>query len=443
MTVDAKVQIGLSSDFLEGTKVTTPAGSDLFREGVVISDPEIPGARAEVRQMGTELTTGDWGLVTHSVIQGFSTGGGGQYHDVKVTPSGALTVEADVVGTVAISGTVQIAEPVTVEGTVALDAATLAALENVNATVSGSVSVNNFPTTQAVSGTVALDSATLAALETINVGNFPATQVVSDGGGSLTVDGSVSVNNHPASQSVVGAGAAATAQRVQLADESLAALESISATVSGTVSVGNTVSVSATDLDIRNLSSAQDSVAITDGGGSITVDGSVSVTGTVAVSNFPATQAVSATDLDIRNLSSAQDSVTVTGSVNVGNFPATQAVSGTVTANLGTLNGAATAANQTTGNTSLSSIDNKLPDLSGTWGYNAGTSGTLTVAANKRVLAITATAPPLLAASMTINGGQSITIPAGTSITINPRANLTAPTLVFTSTSAYFVEFIE
>jgi hypothetical protein len=258
---------------------------------------------------------------------------------------------------------------------------------------------------------------------------------VSDGGCSLTVDNPT--------LSVVGSGAAATAQRVQLADESLAALESISATVSGTVSVGNTVSVSATDLDIRNLSSAQDSVAITDGGGSITVDGSVSVTGTVAVSNFPATQAVSATDLDIRNLSSAQDSVTVTGSVNVGNFPATQAVSGTVTANLGTLNGAATAANQTTGNTSLSSIDNKLPDLSGTWGYNAGTAGTLTVAANKRVLAITATAPPLLGATMTINGGQTITIPAGTTITISPRANLTAPTLVFTSTSAYFVEFIE
>jgi hypothetical protein len=53
-------------------------------------------------------------------------------------------------------------------------------------------------------------------------------------------------------------------------------------------------------------------------------------TTTVSVNNFPATQSVSATDLDIRSLSSAQDSVTVTGSVNVGNFPATQTVSGTV-----------------------------------------------------------------------------------------------------------------
>jgi len=98
---------------------------------------------------------------------------------------------------------------------------------------------------------------------------------------------------------------------------------------------------------------------------------------------------------------------------------------------------------QTTGNASLSSIDGKLPDESGAWGYNAGVSGTVTVAANKRILAITATAGALVGATMTINGGQTITIPAGTSITITPRANLTAPTLVFTSTASYFVEFIE
>jgi hypothetical protein len=239
--------------------------------------------------MGTELTTGDWGLVTHSVIQGFSTGGGGQYHDVKVTPSGALTVEADVVGTVSIEGTVQIAEPVTVEGTVALDAATLAALENVNATVSGSVSVNNFPTTQAVSGTVALDSATLAALETINVGNFPATQ------------------------------------------------------------------------------------------------------------------AVSATDLDIRNLSSAQDSVTVTGTVSV----------------------------------APSQADT---NVTGAWAYAAGTSGTVTLPAGSKVLQISATS--LLGGSFTVNGGAAINIPANQQFTLEPRGNLVAPTIVFTSTTSYVVEYV-
>lgn len=54
-----------------------------------------------------------------------------------------------------------------------------------------SVNVGNFPATQTVAGSVALDAATLAALETISVANFPAVQPVSDNGGSLTVDGPV------------------------------------------------------------------------------------------------------------------------------------------------------------------------------------------------------------------------------------------------------------
>jgi hypothetical protein len=103
----------------------------------------------------------------------------------------------------------------------------------------------------------------------------------------------------------------------------------------------------------------------------------------------------------------------------------------------------ATAGNQTTSNNTLASIDNKTPDESGTWGYNAGTSGTLNVAANKRVLQITAAAQPLTGATMTVNGGQTITIPAGSSVTITPKANLVAPTIVFTSTASYFVEFVE
>lgn len=82
-------------------------------------------------------------------------------------------------------------------------------------------------------------------------------------------------------------------------------------------------------------------LAISDNGGSLTVDGSVSV------SNFPATQPVS-------------------GSVSVSNFPATYPVTdngGSLTVDAISLplpSGAATSANQTTANTSLSSIDSKL-----------------------------------------------------------------------------------
>lgn len=73
-----------------------------------------------------------------------------------------------------------------VSGTIALDAASLAALET--------ISVANFPATQPVSGTVDLSASSLAALETIQVGNFPAVQPVSDNGGSLTVDGTISIS---------------------------------------------------------------------------------------------------------------------------------------------------------------------------------------------------------------------------------------------------------
>jgi hypothetical protein len=65
------------------------------------------------------------------------------------------------------------------------------------------------------------------------------------------------------------------------------------------VHVANTVAVSATDLDIRDLTAASDSVKIGDGSDflAINADGSIN-------------SVVTATDLDIRNLAFATDSVT-------------------------------------------------------------------------------------------------------------------------------------
>lgn len=81
------------------------------------------------------------------------------------------------------------------------------------------------------------------------------------------------------------------------------------------------IAVTATDLDIRDLAFATDkvdvsgssNVAVTDGGGSLTVDGTVAVSsvgGTVAVTQSTSPWVVSATDLDIRDLAFATDSVT-------------------------------------------------------------------------------------------------------------------------------------
>jgi len=70
------------------------------------------------------ITANMFAALNRSVISGETTGGGGGYVNVKVNPSGALTVEADVTGTVSVSNF-----PVTQP-------------------VSGSVSVSNFPATQ-------------------------------------------------------------------------------------------------------------------------------------------------------------------------------------------------------------------------------------------------------------------------------------------------------
>jgi hypothetical protein len=92
--------------------------------------------------------------LNRSIITGETTAGGGGYVNVKVNPSGALTTES---------------------------------------TVTGSVSVTNFPTTQPISGSV-------------SVSNFPATQAVTGTFWQTTqpVSGSVSVSNFPATQAVTG-----------------------------------------------------------------------------------------------------------------------------------------------------------------------------------------------------------------------------------------------
>lgn len=98
-----------------------------------------------------------------------------------------------------------------------------------------------------------------------------------------------------------------------------------------TVNVNGTVTVGATDLDIRDLDSSQDSVEIkTAAGQALAIDGSGYVTaninGDVNVTQGTSPWVVSATDLDIRDLTQTDEitayqggswSVSVTGDVNV------------------------------------------------------------------------------------------------------------------------------
>lgn len=98
------------------------------------------------------------------------------------------------------------------------------------------------------------------------------------------------------------------------------------------------------------------SINVTDNGGSLTVDGIVSI------SNLPTTQnvaIVSSVELEIKNDSGNPIPVNGTVTANQGGTWNINNVSGTVSLPTG----AATSALQTTGNTSLSSIDGKTPTL--------------------------------------------------------------------------------
>lgn len=88
----------------------------------------------------------------------------------------------------------------------------------------------------------------------------------------------------------------------------------------------------------------------------------------------------------------------------------------------------------------LTTADVNITKSFGTWVYYAGSSGTVNVTAGQRVIGISAHATT--AGSLTINGGATVTIPAGASFNLEPLGNLTAPTVIFTSTDAYFIEVV-
>ena len=89
-------------------------------------------------------------------------------------------------------------------------------------------------------------------------------------------------------------------------------------------------------------------------------------------------------------------------------------------------------------------IPGKAPTV-GAWGYAAGTAGTENITG--RVLQITAIALDS-SATISVNGGASITVPysvankTGSSLSIEPRGNLIDPSITFTGTASYFVEYV-
>lgn len=91
----------IATDDISGVKyqrVKMTLGADGVNDGDVSSaNPlpvEIQGAlgTADTKALGTNLVDGDVGIVSNTVIHGKTTAGGGSFVDVKVNPSGALSV---------------------------------------------------------------------------------------------------------------------------------------------------------------------------------------------------------------------------------------------------------------------------------------------------------------------------------------------------------------
>lgn len=181
-------------------------------------------------------------------------------------------------------------------------------------TVDGSVSVSNFPATQAVSATnldirdlTATDVVTVTGgagqtadvkvtldSEQVAISNFPATQPIS-GTVSATQSGTWSVRNQDGSGNNVTSRATGSARPfdVAIVDGSGNQVTSFGggtqyadgtaqATPTGTVAMGtdgtNVFAISTDAAGIVNVTINNASVPISDGGGSITVDGTVNIT---------------------------------------------------------------------------------------------------------------------------------------------------------------------
>jgi hypothetical protein len=164
---------------------------------------------------------------------------------------------------------------------------------------------------------------------------------------STTVTGSVAVTN--AALSVVGGGTESAAMRVTLANDSTGVL------------------------------------SVDDNGGSLTVDGTVAISGSVAVTG-------SLTDAQLR-----ATPVPVSGTVSTGGLTDAELRAAAVPVSAASLplpSGASTSALQTTGNTSLSSIDGKVP-------------ANLTVTATRLLVDPSGVTSPISAASLPLPTGAA------------------------------------
>jgi hypothetical protein len=151
------------------------------------------------------------------------------YLSLTETPS-VVTLSQPVISS-SVAATVTVGNTVTV----ALDANSLSALENVTVTVGAAVSVSNFPSTQVVTGSVAVTTMPAISISSVSISNFPSTQ---------TIAGTVTANGGDGTFLAGGLrGGAKTALSLDIGTGYLQTKVESMPALSGTITIGNAVTI--------------------------------------------------------------------------------------------------------------------------------------------------------------------------------------------------------
>ena len=435
-------------------------------------------ATQPVSAVSLPLPAGAATSALQSSVQGSASGGtaaassqldGGIYNSTPPTltngQQAALQLDS--------SGNLKTTASVTIPGTVTVVQPTAA---NLNATVTGSVSVSNFPATQPVSGTVAISSlpsipAGSNAIGSVSVSNFPATQPVS---GTVSISGTVSNNLTQVGGSAIALGQttmsaslpvaiASNQSAIPVSAASLplpsgAATSALQSSVQGPVSPGTAASNSQLSGGVYNstpptLTNGQQASLQLDASGNLKVSGSVAQSNP-SVGSTGSTAPTSATEIGVINGSGNLVGITQGAAASSASLPVVlssdQAAIPVVTSasnvvaiptsnSMAALN-AAVQYSVDAGGSYLATLTNgpgATTVWSGTVTFQYSTNG----GSSWSSLTATPISTPANSANVTTataNGLFSINVPAGVgSQTVLIRANMTA----YTSGTVYF--FVE
>ena len=339
------------------------------------------GTTSELDNLTATLNDNSLAALTRSVITGQTSAGGGGYVNVKVTPSGSLTT----------------------------------AIGDITGIVGQSTMANSVPVVIASNQS----AVPVSQSGTWNIGSVASLPSIPAGNNNI---GDVDVVSVPAPLNIVGSGVGTSALRVQLADESLSALENITVTVSNEVEVkndaGNPVpvsgTVSATQSGTWNINNVSGIVSLPTGASTAAKQDSQitelqAIKGHVDQVEAKLDTLITQTDGVEASLSSIDGKiVTTVNGIKVDGSAVTQPVSGTVTANAGT--GNFTVVQASAANLNATVTGTVAATQSGTWNINnvSGTVSLPTNAATETTLSAINTKTPALGSAVSASSSPVV-----------------------------------